>query len=86
MISMKTAHRLVGYLEEEAVASYTEYLAEIEKGKIENVPAPQLAIDYWKLDSHARLSDVVEVIRQDECHHRDANHRFSDIANAIYRK
>lgn len=83
MISTKTAHRLVGYLEEEAVISYTEYLTEIEKGKIENVPAPQFAIEYWKLGSNARLSDMIEAIRQDECHHRDTNHHFSDIAKHL---
>ncbi|RLN07371.1 Alternative oxidase 1c, mitochondrial [Panicum miliaceum] len=35
-----TAHHMVGYLEEEAVHSYTEFLRDIDAGKIENVPAP----------------------------------------------
>jgi hypothetical protein len=48
MISPKTAHRIVGYLEEEAVHSYTEYLAGVDNGTHANVPAPQIAIDYWK--------------------------------------
>ena len=48
LISPKTAHRIVGYFEEEAVVSYTQYLEEIDAGKHENVPAPQIAIDYWK--------------------------------------
>lgn len=46
IFSPKTAHRIVGYFEEEAVYSYTEYLNEIDEGKIENIPAPQIAIDY----------------------------------------
>ena len=49
LISSKTAHRLVGYFEEEAVYSYTEYLQGIREGKYENIPAPQIAIDYWHL-------------------------------------
>src|SRR5690349_23021602 len=38
LLSPKTAHRLVGYFEEEAVISYTQYLAEIEQGRHLNVP------------------------------------------------
>lgn len=74
----KTAHRIIGYFEEEAVRSYTEFLAEIDNGKIENVPAPQIAIDYWKLPHDATLRDVVIVVRQDEAQHRDRNHGMAD--------
>ena len=45
LISQKTAHRIVGYFEEEAVISYTEYLNEIEAGKIENIKAPEICSD-----------------------------------------
>ncbi len=78
LISPRTAHRVVGYFEEEAVVSYTLYLEEIDAGKHENVPAPQVAIDYWKLAPDARLRDVVLVIRNDEAGHRDVNHGFAD--------
>jgi ubiquinol oxidase len=74
----KTAHRIIGYFEEEAVRSYTEFLAEIDSGKIENVPAPQVAIDYWKLGKDATLRDVVIVVREDEAGHRDRNHEMAD--------
>ena len=74
----RIAHRFVGYLEEEAVYSYTEYLADIDAGRAENIPAPQYAIDYWKLKPDARLRDVVIVVRLDEAGHRDVNHGFSD--------
>ena len=74
----RTAHRLTGYFEEEAVISYTEYLSLVEDGTIENIPAPQLAIDYWNLDTFAKLSDVIIAIRKDEMHHRDTNHKFAD--------
>ncbi|KAK1414631.1 hypothetical protein QVD17_30380 [Tagetes erecta] len=77
--SPKLAHRIVGYLEEEAVHSYTEFLKDIESGAIENVPAPAIAIDYWRLPKDSTLKDVITVIRADEAHHRDVNHFASDI-------
>ena len=78
LISAKTAHRVVGYFEEEAVFSYTEYLAEVDSGKYENVPAPKIAIDYWGLSADATLRDVIVVVRADEAGHRDVNHGFAD--------
>ena len=44
LVSSKTAHRVVGYFEEEAVISYTHYLAEIDEGRSPNVPAPRRAV------------------------------------------
>ena len=79
LISQRTAHRIVGYFEEEAVISYTEYLNELESGKIPDQPAPEIAINYWNLPLHATLRDVVKVIRDDEAGHRDVNHKFADI-------
>jgi ubiquinol oxidase len=78
LVSARTAHRLVGYFEEEAVFSYTEYLEGIDRGDYDNVPAPQIAIDYWKLAPDARLRDVILVIRDDEAGHRDVNHDFAN--------
>jgi len=78
LISPKTAHRVVGYLEEEAVYSYTEYLAGVDDGIYANVPAPKIAIDYWKLAPDARLRDVIIAVRADEAHHRSVNHEFAD--------
>jgi ubiquinol oxidase len=78
IVSGRTAHRLVGYFEEEAVYSYSEYLAEVDSGRLENVAAPQIAIDYWKLPADATLRDVIIVVRMDEAGHRDTNHKFAD--------
>lgn len=78
LISPRTAHRVVGYFEEEAAASYSEFLAEVEAGNRENVPAPRRAIDYWHLSPDARLSDVIIAVRADEAGHRDVNHGFAD--------
>ncbi|KAG9451520.1 hypothetical protein H6P81_011485 [Aristolochia fimbriata] len=79
LLSPKLAHRVVGYLEEEAIHSYTEFLKDIESGAIENIPAPAIAIDYWRLPKDATLKDVVVVVGADEAHHRDVNHFASDI-------
>lgn len=82
IISSKTAHRFVGYLEEEAVISYTHYLQELDDGRIANVPAPDIAKNYWGLASDARLRDVLLVVRDDEVEHRDVNHQLADkLAN-----
>ncbi len=78
LISPRTAHRVTGYFEEEAVRSYTEYLEGVDRGTHENVPAPRIAIDYWKLAPDARLRDVIVAVRADEAGHRDVNHRFAD--------
>ena len=81
LLSQRTAHRIVGYFEEEAVISYSEYLKEIEEGKIENIKAPEIAINYWNLPLNSKLKDVIEVIRNDEAGHRDINHSFANILN-----
>jgi ubiquinol oxidase len=78
LVSAKTAHRVVGYFEEEAVISYTSYLEEIDEGRSENVAAPEIAIRYWGLPAGATLRDVVLVVRADEAHHRDVNHGFAN--------
>jgi ubiquinol oxidase len=78
LISAKTAHRVVGYFEEEAVLSYTLFLKEIDEGRSKNVPAPQVAKRYWNLPENSTLRDVVLVVRADEAHHRDVNHNFAN--------
>jgi ubiquinol oxidase len=78
LVSGRTAHRVVGYFEEEAVISYTHYLAELDAGRSPNVPAPAIARYYWKLPEDATLRDVILVVRADEAHHRDVNHAFAN--------
>jgi ubiquinol oxidase len=78
LLSPSTAHRVVGYFEEEAVISYSHYLAQIDAGHVENVPAPAIARHYWMLPDDATLRDVVLVVRADEAHHRDVNHGFAN--------
>jgi len=77
LVSARTAHRVVGYFEEEAVISYTQYLRELDEGRSPDMPAPAIAKHYWKLPDSATLRDVILVVRADEAHHRDINHGFS---------
>ena len=59
----RTAHRMIGYFEDEAVKSYTEYLEMVESGKVENIPAPKLAISYYGIGSDSKLSDLISIFK-----------------------
>ena len=78
LIAPRVAHRIVGYFEEEACRSYTDYLALVDAGTHANVAAPDIAKTYWKLAADATLRDVILAVRADEAGHRDVNHRFAD--------
>ena len=78
IISYKTAHRMIAFFEEEAVKSYTDYLELVENGSVENVPAPKLAIEYYKMKKSAKLSDLIKKVRADEEHHSKVNLRYGD--------
>lgn len=78
LVSSSTAHRVVGYFEEQAVRSYEHYLRLVTEGKHENVAAPLLAKEYWNLAEDARLSDIIKATIKDEMLHRDVNHKFAD--------
>lgn len=50
LISPNVCHRFVGYLEEEAVKTYTHTLELLDKGKLPKLaatPVPQVAKFYW---------------------------------------
>lgn len=78
MFSSRAAHRLTGYLEEEAHRAYTDYLAGIDSGKLPNKPAPAIAREYYKLPEDSKMRDVVLHVRADEAMHRDVNHHFGN--------
>jgi ubiquinol oxidase len=67
------------YFEEEAVKSYTEYLELIESGEIEDVDAPQLAIEYYGMEVDARLSTMIGYIRADEANHSKVNLEYANV-------
>lgn len=78
LFSPKTAHRVVGYFEEEAIHSYETFLGLVQNGVTENVPATELAKSYWGLKEDARLTDMIVATIKDEMVHRDVNHRFAN--------
>ena len=65
VVSPGTAYRVVGYLAEEAVRTYTDYLACVENGTYDDIAAPGIAIDYWRLDPDAGLREVIIAIGGD---------------------
>lgn len=74
----RAAHRLTGYLEEEAHRAYTDYLSSIDNGKIPNRAAPEIARNYYYLGEEATMRDVILHVRADEAMHRDVNHHFGN--------
>ncbi|WVR07015.1 alternative oxidase, mitochondrial [Kwoniella sp. DSM 27419] len=85
LISPKTAHRFVGALEEEAVRTYTHCLEDMQAGLIpewDNLPAPRIAIDYWRLPTDAKFLDVIRAVRADEATHRFVNHSLANLDQA----
>lgn len=82
LISPRFCHRFVGYLEEEAVKTYTHLLEDIDAGKLPmfaSTSAPPIALEYYGLPKTASLRDVFACIRADESHHRDVNHGFASL-------
>jgi threonyl-tRNA synthetase len=82
LVSPRFCHRFVGYLEEEAVKTYTHVLAEIDNGSLAKFAAAKaspLAVSYWKLSPDAPFRDLINAIRADEAGHRLVNHTFADM-------
>lgn len=82
IISPRFCHRLVGYIEEEAVKTYTHILEMMDEGKLpmfSMAKCPPLAVNYWKLKQDATFRDLIMAIRADEAGHRLVNHTFADM-------
>jgi len=82
LISPSFCHRFVGYLEEQAVITYTHILEELDSGRLpmwSKLPAPDIAIKYWELPENAMMRDVILAIRADEAHHRIVNHTLGSM-------
>lgn len=82
LLSPKTCHRFVGYLEEEAVNTYSRCIKDMELGlcpELEHHEVPQIAKDYWKLSDNATMYDLIQYIRADEAKHREVNHTFANL-------
>ena len=82
LISSRAAHRFVGYLEEEAVKTYTNCIKELDEGRLPtwlNLKAPEDAVKYWGLPDGATFRDVLVAVRADEVMHREVNHHLADL-------
>lgn len=83
LVSPSTCHRFVGYLEEEAVLTYTREINDIDAGKLplwEKMEAPPIAIEYWKMPEGKRtMRDLLLYVRADESKHREVNHTLANI-------
>lgn len=44
-----------------------------------DVPAPEIAVDYWRLRPDAKLLDVLYAVRSDETTHRFVNHSLANL-------
>jgi ubiquinol oxidase len=83
LISPRTCHRFVGYLEEEAVLTYTRELADLDAGRLpkwEKMVAPDIAVKYWNMpEGHRSMRDLLLYIRADESKHREVNHTLGNL-------
>jgi ubiquinol oxidase len=83
LISPRTCHRFVGYIEEEAVMTYTRCIADIDAGKLplfQTLPAPEIAVNYWNMPEGKRtVRDLIMYIRADEAKHREVNHTLGNL-------
>eukprot|EP01103_Thecamoeba_quadrilineata_P017040 TRINITY_DN5893_c0_g1_i1.p1 TRINITY_DN5893_c0_g1~~TRINITY_DN5893_c0_g1_i1.p1 ORF type:complete len:292 (-),score=43.95 TRINITY_DN5893_c0_g1_i1:43-918(-) len=82
LFSPRFCHRMVGYLEEEAVKTYTQVIHKVEEGPIpewSKTPAPEIGRKYWMMKENASVLDMVYLVRADEDHHRLVNHGFADL-------
>ncbi|KAL4420045.1 hypothetical protein ABPG77_007484 [Micractinium sp. CCAP 211/92] len=81
-LSPRTCHAFVGYLEEEAVKTYTRAIQDLDDGKLpkwSNMQAPDIGKFYWRLDEGATMRDLLLAVRADEHCHKHVNHTFSSL-------
>jgi ubiquinol oxidase len=83
LVSPRTCHRFVGYLEEEAVMTYTHCIRDIEAGRLplwSHLDAPEIAIRYWNMpEGRRKMRDLLLYIRADEAKHREVNHTLGNL-------
>ncbi|KAJ5385094.1 hypothetical protein N7517_003005 [Penicillium concentricum] len=83
LISPQICHRFVGYLEEEAVITYSKAICDLENGHLpgwESLQAPDMAIKYWQMPKGQRcMHSLLLYVRADEAKHRDVNHALGNL-------
>ncbi|KAK9466415.1 alternative oxidase-domain-containing protein [Lipomyces arxii] len=82
LVSPRTCHRFVGYLEEEAIVTYSRCLEDIQTGRLpewEHLEVPDIARQYWKMGDDCTMEDLILYVRADEAKHREVNHTFGNL-------
>ncbi|GAA5902710.1 alternative oxidase [Sporobolomyces salmoneus] len=84
LLSPRSAHRFVAYLEEEACYTYTHAIEALERGEIPEweegkQKVPTIAKDYWRLGDNATMKDLLLAVRADEAGHRFVNHTLANL-------
>lgn len=86
IVSPKFCHSFVGYVEEEACATYTKIIKAIEEApegtelaEWRTQLAPEIGRSYWHLGENGTVLDLMYSIRADEAEHRDVNHFASGM-------
>lgn len=83
LISPQICHRFVGYLEEEAVITYSKAIKDFDDGHLplwEKLEAPEMAIKYWQMPENNRcMRSLLLYVRADEANHRDVNHTLGNL-------
>lgn len=89
LASARTCHRFVGYLEEEAVYTYSRIIREIDAGNLPRWTAadfvvPDIAVRYWNMpEGHRTMRDLMLYVRADEAKHREVNHTLGNLNQEV---
>ena len=89
LLSPRACHRFVGYLEEEAVHTYSHIIREIEDGHLKkwsdpDFPIPDIAVTYWNMPEGKRtMKDLMYYVRADEAKHREVNHTLGNLDQTV---
>ncbi|CAK7904274.1 alternative oxidase, mitochondrial [[Candida] anglica] len=83
LVNPRYCHRFVGYLEEEAVSTYSHFVHDLKINKFpefDHAKVPQIAIQYWpNLNENSTILDLVLRVRADEAKHREVNHTLANL-------
>lgn len=89
LLHPRYCHRFVGYLEEEAVDTYTHLLHELDTDrlkKFDEVKMPKIAYQYWQeLTPDSTFKELILRVRADESKHREVNHTLANLDQKMHR-
>jgi hypothetical protein len=87
-VAPKFCHRFVGYIEEEAVTTYSKIIEAIETADNgsdlvawRTQRAPRIARSYWHLGENGTVLELVYAVRADEAEHCDVNHLVTEMSD-----